>query len=73
MTRIPAPSWIKGDVVAISDHGTIITVWVSRPAGHPAPIHFDRRMFAHVVEYEGDLHGQTVKYHFEEGTLEVIR
>src|SRR5271157_996570 len=51
---------MHGTIVDIDNNGTIITVWVkldradgAKKRGRTVPVHFDHRMFWHMVEARG--------------------
>lgn len=65
---------MRGRIIEIVDHGTIVQVWIVTDEGQETPVNFDRRPFAAFYEDNEPLIGKTLDYHTddEEPWVEIL-
>ena len=65
---------MKGRIIGIEDHGTIVQVWIATEDNREIPVNFDHRMFQAFYENEKPLEGKTIDCHAGEDSpiVEVI-
>ena len=65
---------MKGQIIGIEDHGTIVQVWITTEDIREVPVNFDHRMFRSFYEDNKPLTGKTIDYHADQDspTVEII-
>jgi len=65
---------MKGQIISIENHGTIVQVWIVTEDSREIPINFDHRMFGLFYEDNKPIVGKTIDYHTDqdEPTVEII-